>query len=116
MGTLYLIVNLSLLCATHGNRHFDALCGAESVVVEYLPDGGTECLEADATVFAVILYVAHLCWLFDAGVGHKSVAFAYTEHEHTSCVALVGAVLDVREQRSREGNGVVGRVGNDVVP
>ena len=101
IGFFNLIVNLPLRCAVDRNGYFDTFCGIKTVIIEYSPDRRAECLETDTTVFVVVLYVAHLRRLLNAGVCHKAVVFAAgnLEHEYTSLVALVGVVLDVVEQR-----------------
>lgn len=103
MRSVELIEHFAMPGFSERNGQLDTPGSRQIVIVEYFADRWAESFKPDATIFVVVLNVAHLCRLVDVGIDHERIAFAIriapTEYEHTSRVALPGVVLDMTEQR-----------------
>ena len=129
MWSQYFVIHHALLRAANLDGQPNALLYAE--VEEHTRNSRVKCLEADALVLGVVLYVGQLCCLSKVGIDGEAiravaqVAFhsldfvvhwvilgRNVEHEHLGCIEFEN--VDVLAQTFRQRDRTVSLVGNDI--
>lgn len=115
---LYVIEYFSCCKGMDSDGEFHLKLVGQSVLMENKVDRGAEAFKADGLVFFVVLDIGELRIAVEIGVDGKSVSAPRgdLEHEYLCSIFTIGGKLYVTIELTGEGYGIVGAIGNDIVP